>query len=171
MLIKKFIGAFLISCGGWFPHYTMGYTWKIPKAIREAGAHLYFEKCGKNVDIGRNAKVSSRVSIGDRSGIGDGCYIQGKVILGNDIMMAPNVAIIATDHKHDRVDIPMNQQGHYDGTIEIGDDCWLGYRAIICSGVKIGRGSIVAAGAVVTKSVPEYSIVAGVPATVKKYRK
>ncbi len=171
MLVKKAIGALFIGLGGVLPHYTMGYIWKIPRAIRGIGAHLFFEHCGKGVDIGKRAKVSSRLSIGDRSGIGDRCYIQGPVIMGNDIMMAPEVAIIATNHDHDRIDIPMGQQGHTDKTIEIGDDCWLGYRAIICAGVKIGKGTIVAAGAIVTKDVPEYSIVAGVPARVIKSRK
>lgn len=149
----------------------MGYTWKIPKVIRHAGAMLFFEQCGKDVDVGKGAKVSSRLSIGDRSGIGDRSHIQGIVKMGNDIMMAPEVAIIATNHNYTTTDIPMNQQGHTDEMIEIGDDCWLGYRAIICAGVKIGKGSIVAAGAVVTKDVPEYSIVAGVPAKVIKLRR
>lgn len=148
----------------------MGYIWKVPKAIRHAGAKLFFDKCGKDVDVGKNAKVSSRLSIGDRSGIGDRSHLQGRIIMGNDIMMAPEVAIIATNHNFQRIDIPMNKQGHTDETIEIGDDCWLGYRSIICAGVKIGKGSIVAAGAVVTKDVPEYSIVAGVPAKVIKQR-
>lgn len=171
MLIKKAIGAVLIGVGGVLPHYTMGYTWKIPKAIRHLGAQLLFERCGLGVDIGKGAKVSSRLSIGDRSGIGDRSHLQGRIVMGNDIMMAPEVAIIATNHNFERIDIPMNQQGHTDETIEIEDDCWLGYRSIICAGVKIGRGSIVAAGAVVTKDVPEFSIVAGVPARVIKSRK
>ena len=86
-------------------------------------------------------------------------------------MMAPEVAIIATNHNYDRIDIPMNQQGHSDKPITIGDDCWIGYRAVICAGVNIGRGSIIAAGAVVTRDVPDFTIVAGVPARVIKSRK
>ncbi len=171
MLVKKALGAVLIFIGGLLPHYTFGYTWKIPKGIRHLGGVLFFEHCGKSVDIGKHAKVSSRLSIGDRSGIGDRCHLQGPIIMGNDIMMAPEVAIIATNHNFDRTDIPMNLQGHTDETVEIGDDVWLGYRAIVCPGVKIGRGSVVAAGAVVTKDVPEYSVVAGVPAKVIKTRK
>ena len=171
MLIKKVAGAFLLGVGGMLPHYTMGYTWKIPKAMRHLGAKLFFEFCGKNVDIGRHAKVTSKISIGDRSGIGDNCYLQGRIVMGKDIMMAPEVAIIATNHNFDSIDIPMNQQGHTDETVEIEDDCWLGYRSIICAGVKIGKGSIVAAGAVVTRNVPEFSIVAGVPARVIRSRK
>lgn len=171
MLIKKVLGTILLGIGGLLPHYSMGYTWRIPKVIRGLGAKLLFEHCGKNVDVGKKAKVTSKLSIGDNSGIGDRCHIQGSVVVGKDVMMAPEVAVIATNHKHDRVDIPMNQQGQEEKAIEIGDDCWLGYRSIICAGVKIGKGSIVAAGAVVTKDVPEYSVVAGVPARVIKSRK
>lgn len=171
MLVKKVLGALFLSFGGILPHYTGGYTWKIPKAIKQIGAMLVFEHCGKNVDIGKNAKLSSKLSIGDRSGIDDRCYIQGRVIMGNDIMMAPEVAIIATNHNYNRIDIPMNQQGHIEKTITIGNDCWIGYRAIICAGVNIGDGCIIAAGSVVTKDVPPYSIVAGVPARVIKSRK
>lgn len=56
------------------------------------------------------------------------------------------------------------------GKIEIGDDVWIGYGSTILSGVKIGQGAIVAAGSVVVKDVPEYSIVGGVPAKILKYR-
>ena len=170
-MVKKIIGFFLISIGGLLPHYTIGYTWKLPKAIKGIGAHLLFYKCGKNIDIGRRVKLSSRIEIGNNSGIGDGCYIQGRVIMGDDIMMAPEVAIIATNHRYDKTDIPMNQQGKVDATVIIGNDVWLGYRSIICAGVKIGSGAIIAAGAVVTNDVPEYSVVAGVPARVIKKRK
>ena len=171
MLIKKISGALLLAIGGLLPHYSLGYTWKIPKAVRGLGARLYFEHCGKNVDIGKKIKVTSKLYLGDNSGIGDGCHIQGNVVIGCNVMMTPEVAIIATNHKHDRVDIPMNKQGEEDKPIEIGDDCWLGFRSIICAGVKIGKGSIVAAGAVVTKDVPDYSIAAGVPARVIRSRK
>ena len=169
-LLRKIVGKALLSAGGVLPHYTFGYTWRIPKVIRALGVKLYCEYCGSDVDIGKNVKVSPRLSIGDRSGIGDNAYLSGKIIMGKDIMMAPEVAIIATNHNYSRLDVPMNQQGATGLVIEIGDDCWLGYRAIICAGVKIGKGAIIAAGAVVTKDVPANSIVGGVPAKVIKYR-
>lgn len=150
--------------GGVLPHYTFGYTWKIPKAIRQLGVKLYFERCGKNVDIGRKVKLSSKVSIGDNSGIGDRCRLQGEVHIGNDVMMAPEVALIAINHVTDRKDIPMNRQGEVAKSINIGNDVWLGFRSIILSGVTIGDGAVIGAGAVVTKDVPSYTIVGGVPA-------
>ena len=85
-------------------------------------------------------------------------------------MMAPNVAIIATNHNFGRKDIPMNQQGSVDMAINIEDDVWIGYGAKILAGVTINKGVIIAAGAVVTADVPEYTIVGGVPARMIKKR-
>lgn len=152
------------------PHYTLGYTWKTSKFIRQIGARLYFDQCGDDVDIGRRVKVSSKISIGDRSGIGDRCYLQGQIKIGDDVMMAPEVAIIAESHVHGRKDIPMNVQGVTKAPVEIGDDVWLGFRSIVLPGVKIRNGAIIAAGAVVTKDVQEYTIVAGIPARAIKQR-
>ena len=125
---------------------------------------MYFDKCGKNVDIGRKVKLSPHISLGDYSGIGDEAYIQGNVTIGDNVMMAPRVAIIATNHEFGRKDIPMNKQGSKESTIVIGNDVWIGFGAIILAGVNIGHGSIIAAGAVVTKDIEPYGIVGGVPA-------
>lgn len=171
MIIRKIIGYFILQSGGVLPHYSFGYTWKLPKAIRQVGAKMYLKSCGKNLDIGKKAHISSNLSIGNNSGIGDYSYLQGDIVIGDHVMMAPEVAIIATNHNYQRLDIPMGAQGSTEKQIVIGNDVWLGYRCIICAGVHIGSGSIIAAGAVVTKDVPEYSIVGGIPARVIKSRK
>ncbi len=85
--------------------------------------------------------------------------------------MGPEVVLKATSHAYDRIDIPMAQQGEApEKPILIGDDVWIGMRTIILPGVEIGSHSIVAAGSVVTKSFPEYSVVGGVPARRLKRR-
>ena len=79
--------------------------------------------------------------------------------------MGTDVTIITRNHRFDRTDIPMMEQGfEEERPVYIGNDVWIGDRALILPGVHIGDGSIIAAGAVVTKDVPPYSIVAGVPA-------
>lgn len=85
--------------------------------------------------------------------------------------MGPEVVIYTSGHRHDRTDILMGQQGD-DGVrpVVIGDDVWIGRRAIIMPGVKIGNGCIIGAAAVVTHDIPDYSIAAGVPARVVKNR-
>ncbi len=148
----------------------MGREWQISKRIRQICAKLLFNQCGSNVDIGRKCKLSPNISIGNNSGIGDYSYIQGEVTIGSNVMMAPNVAIIATNHNYEKKDLPMNKQGEKQTPVTICDDVWLGYGCIILSGVTINKGAVVGAGAVVTKNVPEYAIVGGNPAKVIKMR-
>ncbi len=169
--IKKLIGYLIyVYIGSWLPHYQLGHTWKVPKYIRAFAAGLFFEKCGKNVDIGRKAKLSPSICIGDNSSIGDRSYFQGKVSIGKDVMMAPECAFISVNHNYSSLSKPMNQQGSNESEITIGNDVWIGYRVTVLSGVKIGNGVIVAAGAVVTDDVPDNAIVGGIPAKVIKFR-
>lgn len=85
--------------------------------------------------------------------------------------MGPDVVIFTMNHKTERVDVRIGAQGMTDKKkVTIGNDVWIGQRAIIMPGVTIGDGSIIASSAVVTKDVPPYSI-AGGPARVIKSRK
>lgn len=162
--IKKILGYTLFCIVGGLPHYGPKRTWRLPKLIRQFAAKLYFDNCGKNVDIGRKVKLSSHITLGENSGIGDEAYIQGQVIIGDNVMMAPRVAIIASNHEFRRKDISMNKQGSNESPVVIGNDVWIGFGAIILAGVHIADGAIIAAGAVVTKDVNPYTVVGGVPA-------
>lgn len=97
--------------------------------------------------------------------VGDSCYICPKVSIGAYSMLASQVAIVGADHIMDVPGTAMCFSGrpHMPKT-QIGRDCWIGYRAVIAAGVTIGDGAVVGAGAVVTKDVPPYTVVAGVPA-------
>lgn len=97
--------------------------------------------------------------------IGDECRVGPKVELGKYVMFGPKVAIVGADHCFDKSGIPMIFSGRPEllPTI-IEDDVWVGYGATIMAGVRIGRGSIVAAGAIVTKDIPPYQIYGGIPA-------
>lgn len=91
--------------------------------------------------------------------------------IGLNSMLGPYVNINCADHGTARTGEPMRfQPGRY-GPVVIGEDCWIGSHAVIMKGVTIGEGAVVAAGAVVTRDVPAYAIVAGVPARVISYRK
>ena len=94
----------------------------------------------------------------------------GEITIGNDVMIGPNTVLRSSGHRCDSLDIPMVAQGHTPGKIAIGDDVWIAANVVILPDVKIGSHAIVAAGAVVTQDVPEYAIVAGVPAKVIKSR-
>lgn len=127
--------------------------------------------CGKNVNIEQGATFSAKVSLGDYSGIGINARINGTCSIGRHVMMGTDVVIITRNHAFDRTDIPMMEQGfEQERPVVIGDDVWIGDRVIILPGVTVGNGSILAAGAVVTRDVPPYSIVAGVPAKVIRNR-
>jgi len=94
------------------------------------------------------------------------------VTLGNRVMMGREVYIYTQNHNFSRTDTPMDKQGFKrELSITIENDVWIGSRVTILPGVKIGRGTIVGACAVVSKDVPLYSIVVGNPAKVVKNRK
>ena len=108
--------------------------------------------------------------MGDYSELGTRCIIQANVHIGDNVIMGPDVKVYSRNHKFDRLDIPISQQGkNYYKTI-IGNDVWLGANIIVTAGCKIGDHAIVAAGSVVTKDVSEFAIVGGVPAKVIRYR-
>jgi acetyltransferase-like isoleucine patch superfamily enzyme len=113
-----------------------------------------------------------RVEIGRRSWIGPFCLIygNGNVTIGDNVLIAAHTSINTVSHHFERCDIPINDQGLYCDPVTIEDDVWLGMNAVILQGVKIGRGAIVGAGAVVTRDVPPWSIVMGVPARVVSRR-
>ena len=106
------------------------------------------------------------VALGEGSGFGKGCQVFGAHV-GEGVMVAPEVVILSRNHRFDDLDRPVGAQG--DGPLEvpvIEDWAWIGYRAIILPGRRIGRGAIVGAGAVVARDVAPFDIVAGNPAAV-----
>lgn len=144
---------------------------RIAKKIRWFWAKMIVEKIGNNVNIERCAVLSPKLQIGNNSGIGVNCEVYGSVIIGENVMMAPDVVIYTSSHKHDRIDVPMREQGMTEcEPVLIGDDVWIGRRVVIMPGVKLGNGCIIGAGAVVTKNIPDYSVAVGVPAKVVKIR-
>jgi maltose O-acetyltransferase len=148
---------------------------KISNAIRIYCVKHIFKKCGKISTVDRRAYFGNGrgIEIGDYSGIGSKCILPNNIIIGKYVMMAPEVHIVSDNHIFSDVNVPMCFQGsnldHLPTIIE--DDCWLGVRAILTPGHRIGKGSIVAAGSVVTHDVIPFSIVGGNPAKVIKMRK
>ena len=84
--------------------------------------------------------------------------------------MGPRVNLLAENHNFDLADVPIKSQGVTRQPIVIEDDCWLGAGSAVLAGVTVGHDSVVAAGAVVTRDVPPYSVVGGVPARVLRTR-
>ncbi len=146
----------------------------IIRRIRSSIGAKCLDKHGKYVNIEKNANFGTGqgIELGNYSGLGINCKVRGPLVIGDNVMMGPDVMILTSNHLTARTDIPMRGQG---GTppekVTIKDDVWIGARAIILPGVTIGHGVIIAAGAVVTKDVPDWAVIGGVPAKVIKFRK
>lgn len=113
------------------------------------------------------------IEIGDRCYIGFGVTLLAlagkKIKIGHDVLLASNILITSECHgMNPEIDVPYMDQLLSGDAVDIGDGCWLGERVCILPGVKIGKKCIIGAGSVVTKSVPDYSIVVGNPAKVIK---
>jgi maltose O-acetyltransferase len=132
-----------------------------------------FRSCGVGVNVERGADFGwgTTVDVGDRSSVGADALIRADLRIGRDVMMGPQVVIIGRNRKHSRTDVPMIQQGYEPfRPVVIEDDVWIGARAVILGGVRIGRGAIIAAGSVVTRDVPSMAVVGGNPASVISWR-
>lgn len=172
--VKIIVGRLLYVLGSCLPnaHCVIKPVGIISKKYRQLCGLLILERCGKNVNIYPKAQFSSSVKLGDNSDIGYRCRINEQVSIGKNVIMGPEVVIFTSNHATSDIDTPIKYQGNTDVfPVVIADDCWIGSRAIILPGISIGKGAVVAAGAVVTKDVPEYTIVGGNPAKVIKYRK
>jgi acetyltransferase-like isoleucine patch superfamily enzyme len=111
------------------------------------------------------------ISIGENFFCGYGCHFGAPAEIGKDVMFAPNVALVGGDHKIDDCGMAVKETGRDQfKKITIGGGVWVGFGAILMHGTNIGEGSVVAAGAVVTKDVPPLGIVGGNPATLIRYR-
>lgn len=131
----------------------------------------------RNLSLGRNVRIEAGCTLNCPDApltLGDGCFLNknvritsgpgGECRIGNQVTIGPNVVIETATHNHERVDIPIAEQGLSFKPITIEDDVWIAANAVITQGVTVGRGSIVGAGAVVTKDVEPYTVVGGVPA-------
>ena len=107
----------------------------------------YHNKC--QIEIGKNCVINRDVYLDGRSGI----------LIGDNVNISFGVTILSLQHDHQNPDFAVSG-----GQVVVGNDAWIGARAIILPGVTIGRGAVIAAGAVVTKSVPDFTVVGGVPA-------
>lgn len=139
---------------------------------------------GSNVDIDATVNIGSRAFISARKGgfisIDRGTSLNidvilnadlgGRIIIGKDCLIGPRVVIRSANHIYEDKKIPIKNQGHTFKDIILENDVWIGANSVILAGVKIGQGSVVGAGSVVTHDVEPYTVVGGVPAKKIKER-
>ncbi|MCT7377636.1 acyltransferase [Chelativorans salis] len=125
---------------------------------------------GERSWIAGHALVRGDVEFGAHCTVNPYACISGKVVCGDGVRIASLVSIVGFNHGFEDPDRPIHTQPHEARGITIEDDVWIGANAVVVDGVTIGRGAVIAAGAVVTKDVPEMTIVAGVPAKIVRRR-
>lgn len=169
--MKVIIGKILFKIFSVFPSSSSKISFG-GKMFRGLCGKLIFKKCGKRVNVDRNCAINEYIEIGDYSGIGKNSFIDKHVSIGKYVMMGQNCNIFTRNHKFEDISKPMCFQGFSDyKPVVIEDDVWIGANVIILPGIRIGKGSIIGAGSVVTKSVEPYSVVGGNPAHCIKHRK
>jgi len=132
--------------------------------IRE---HVWMLTTAVLTEPGEGLTVGDNVYVGPFSVLGAG----GGLTIGNDVTIGAHVDILAEDHNFADPELPINQQGVERKGIVIEEDCWIGNRATILDGVRIGRSSVIGAAAVVTRDIPEFSVAVGSPARVIRDRR
>lgn len=111
------------------------------------------------------------MQIGDYSGIGANSSLPSDIIIGKYVMLGSDLCVLSNNHIFSDKSRPMCQQGKTENKVTIiEDDCWIGTHVIMLPGRLLKKGSIVGAGAVVTKDFPEYSIIGGNPAKLIRQR-
>ena len=140
------------------------------KMLRGCGSNVRFSALTSDFTY-RNVTIGNDVYIGPHALF---LCTESQIFIGNKVLFGPHVTIIGGDHRitdvgrfiYDVVD----KHPEDDQDVHIEDDVWIGTNTTLLKGVTVGRGAVVAAGALVTKDVPPYAIVGGVPAKVLKYR-
>lgn len=167
--MRKLLYFFYISLFRFTPEIYRPYA-IISPLVRRFLVKNFVNKAGKNIRIKRNADVSMFIEIGDFSELGTNSIIQSNTFIGSNVIMGPDVKIYTRNHKFDSLDIPIQFQGHTDESVRIGNDVWIGANVVITPGVNVADHVIISAGSVVTKDIPAYAIVGGVPAKIIKFR-
>lgn len=168
--LRTYFGRFVYMFAKYLP-ISYNRFGKVGKVFRSFSARLILSKCGSNVNIERKARFSSKCTVGNNSGIGVNATFFGEVHIGDNVLMGENCTIYTRNHNVMDCSKLIIEQGYAEEQpVTIGNDVWIGGNVTILPGVNVGDHSVIGACSVVTKDVPEWAIVAGNPASVKKYR-
>jgi acetyltransferase-like isoleucine patch superfamily enzyme len=143
-------------------------------------AQVHVSEIGK-VHMGKGSSIAptatlrfgEHITIGSNTHVNHMCDIwashEGNIRIGNDVLFGPKVHINSANHNFKKGQLIREQYGEH-ADVEIGNDVWLGAHVVVLPGVKIGEGSVVGAGSIITKDIPPYSVAVGSPAKVIKKR-
>lgn len=172
-MLRKLLILFYYGVARYLPYQPLpGY--KFGNCLRSLIAKKLFKHVGKNITIKRGAYFGDgrNIVMGDYSQLGINCKVENDLVMGDYVLMGPEVVIYSSMHEYKDINVPIMMQGSKEKKpVVIGNDVWIGLRSVIMPGVKIGDHAIIGSGAVVTHDVPKYAIVGGIPAKVIRYRK
>ena len=160
-LRELFLRPFLGACG------------KKPTIARRASLRgLRNIRIGDGFGAGEYAAIyasgDGRIEIGDHVALNERVMLNadngGVIVVGEYVMFGPGTILRACNHNFSDPTRPMRHQGHEKGAIIVEDDVWFGAKVVVVPNVRIGRGAVIGAGAVVTRDVEPFTIVGGVPA-------
>jgi maltose O-acetyltransferase len=144
-------------------------------ALRRKFLPRWLGACGSNPVFHTNIRMTNpeQIKIGDSCAFAEGTFFTagGGITIGNHVATGPDVKIWSVNHRFEDPDVPWMQQGYEHNPVFIEDDVWLGACVFVKPGVRIGKGSIISAGTILSKSVPPFAIVAGNPGRVVGWRK
>lgn len=150
-------------------HWLLHFNWGqkiLKKKLKKCGENVFLRPGCILVDMD-SIELGNKVSVRPETAIYANTKEGAKIIIEDNVLIAPGVFITVNNHRYDDTDTLIKDQGGDAQSITIKSGAWIGARAIILSKAQtIGKGSVVAAGSVVTKPVPDYCVVAGVPARV-----
>ncbi|EKQ82537.1 transferase hexapeptide repeat protein [Leptospira kirschneri serovar Grippotyphosa str. Moskva] len=158
------------------------------KRLKKIGDNVHFHHgveidCFENISIGENCGVGAfaffsafggEIRIGNEVFLNRNVHINasigGIIDIGDRCLIGPNVVFRTANHNFDSIELPIQKQGHKIDNIILETDVWVASNVVLVGGIRIGKGSVIAAGSVVTKDIPSYSVVGGVPAKIIKKR-
>lgn len=180
--LKRLIHYLLIPRGQARPRWWV--SWFVNPFVHQKGSGARICRSARlDVLPFRRFELAAKATIEDfcviNNGVGDVCIgpstrvgissvVIGPVTIGQHVIVAQHVVISGLNHTYEAIDKPIRLQTPTSRCVVIEDECWIGANSVITAGVRIGKHSVVAAGSVVTKDVPPYSIVAGNPARLIK---
>ena len=169
-LHKKLIRIFKEELWCWIEAILRPWPGRIGMYGRGLIFKIFFNANGKGIKISEGTHIwnPNNVFLGNNVRIGRGSHLNAveKIKIGSNVSLGPYVIITSANHNYTNINIPINKQGLTAKEIIINDDVWIGTFSVILPGIMIGKGSIIAASAVVTKNVPSGVVVAGVPAKI-----
>ena len=138
--------------------------------LRKLLVKSFLIDCGKGITVKSNADISMFIKVGNNSELGTRCMVQSHVVIGDNVIMGPDVKIYSRNHRYDHIDLPIQYQGKIQKQTVIGNDVWIGANVIILPGVTVGDHVVIGAGSIVAKDIEDYSVVGGNPARIIKKR-